>query len=125
MALSYGVTDYIEGSAITAIIFLNVLIGFYQEFQAEKKMDSLRALSSPTATVLRSDNIEAIPSAEVVPGDIVIIKIDDTVPADLRIFESMNLECDKKVLTEKVRPLKSSSIRNTANTTSHACRKGP
>ena len=49
MALSYGVTDYIEGGVITAVIVLNVLIGFYQEFQAEKKMDSLRSLSSPSA----------------------------------------------------------------------------
>ncbi|OCL02738.1 Na+-exporting ATPase [Glonium stellatum] len=105
MALSYGVTDYIEGGVITAVIFLNVLIGFYQEFQAEKKMDSLRALSSPTATVLRSGNIEAIPSAEVVPGDIVIIKTGDTVPADLRIFESMNLECDEKILTGEAMPV--------------------
>lgn len=53
MALSYGVTDYVEGGVITAVIVLNIAIGFYQEFQAEKKMDSLRALSSPSATVLR------------------------------------------------------------------------
>lgn len=99
MALSYGVTDYIEGGVITAVIVLNVAIGFYQEFQAEKKMDSLRALSSPTATVLRSGNIEAIASMEVVPGDVVIVKTGDTIPADLRIFECMNLECDEKILT--------------------------
>ena len=68
-------------------------------------MVSLRALSSPTATVLRSGNVEAIPLAEVVPGDIVITKTGDTVPADLRIFESMNLECEK-VLTGEGKALK-------------------
>ena len=99
MALSYGVSDYVEGGIITAVIVLNVLIGFYQEYQAEKKMDSLRALSSPTANVLRGGHIVVVPSAEVVPGDIVLINTGDTVPADLRLFETMNLECDEKILT--------------------------
>lgn len=105
MALSYGVSDYVEGGVITAVIVLNVFIGFYQEFQAEKKMDSLRALSSPTATVLRDGVVDAIPSAEVVPGDIVQIKTGDTIPADLRIFEAMNLECDEKILTGEAIPV--------------------
>lgn len=105
MALSYGVTDYIEGGVITAVIVLNVLIGFYQEYQAEKKMDSLRSLSAPSAAVLRDGNIETVPSAEVVPGDIVQLKAGDTVPADLRLFESMNLECDEKILTGEAIPV--------------------
>jgi len=105
MALSYGVTDYIEGGVITAVIVLNVSIGFYQEFQAEKKMDSLRALSSPSANVLRDGQFDTIPSGEVVPGDIVIIKTGDTVPADIRLFESMNLECDEKILTGEALPV--------------------
>ncbi|KAL8792497.1 MAG: hypothetical protein Q9195_004867 [Heterodermia aff. obscurata] len=105
MALSYGVTDYIEGGVITAVIFLNVLIGFYQEFQAEKKMDSLRSLSSPSAAVMREGKIETVPSAEVVPGDIVQIKTGDTVPADVRLFEVMNLECDEKILTGEAIPV--------------------
>ena len=105
MALSYGVTDYIEGGVITAVIVLNVLIGFYQEFQAEKKMDSLRSLSSPSAAVLRDGHQETVPSADVVPGDIVQIKTGDTVPADLRLFDAMNLECDEKILTGEALPV--------------------
>ena len=61
MALSYGVGDYIEGGVLTAVIVLNVSIGFFQEFKAEKKMDSLRALSSPSAAVLRDGKIDVIP----------------------------------------------------------------
>jgi magnesium-transporting ATPase (P-type) len=61
MALSYGVGDYIEGGVLTAVIFLNCSIGFFQEFQAEKNMDSLRALSSPNATVLRDGKIDVVP----------------------------------------------------------------
>ncbi|KAL8691070.1 MAG: hypothetical protein Q9218_003632 [Villophora microphyllina] len=109
MALSYGVTDYIEGGVITAVIILNVVIGFYQEFQAEKKMfgvkDSLRSLSSPSAAVLRDGHIETVPSAQVVPGDIVQIKTGDTIPADLRLIEAMNLECDEKILTGEAVPV--------------------
>lgn len=61
MALSFGVNDYIEGGVLAAVIILNVSIGFFQEFQAEKKMDSLRALSSPSASVLRDGKNEVIP----------------------------------------------------------------
>lgn len=105
MALSYGVTDYVEGGVITAVIFLNIAIGFYQEFNAEKKMDSLRALSSPSANVLRGGSVDTVPSPEIVPGDVVIIKTGDTVPADLRLFEAMNLECDEKILTGEALPV--------------------
>ncbi|KAG8525993.1 uncharacterized protein KY384_000755 [Bacidia gigantensis] len=105
MALSYGVTDYIEGGVITAVIVLNVAIGFYQEFKAEQKMDSLRALSSPSATVVRDGKVDTIPSGEVAPGDIVHVKTGDTVPADLRLFEAMNLECDEKILTGEAMPV--------------------
>ena len=105
MALSYGVTDYIEGGVITAVIVLNVAIGFYQEFQAEKKMDSLRSLSSPSAAVIRDGSEMTIPSAEAVPGDIVSIKTGDTVPADLRLFDVMNLECDEAILTGEALPV--------------------
>ena len=61
MALSYGVGDYIEGGVLTAVIVLNVSIGFFQEFKAENKMDSLRALSSPSAAVLRDGKVDIIP----------------------------------------------------------------
>jgi Na+-exporting ATPase len=105
MALSYGIQDYVEGGVITAVIVLNIVIGFYQEFQAEKKMDALRALGSPSATVLRDGQEETIPSREVVPGDIVKVKTGDTIPSDLRLFEEMNLECDEKILTGEAMPV--------------------
>lgn len=105
MALAYGVEDFIEGAVITGVIVLNVSIGFYQEFQAEKKMDALRSLSSPSANVVRNGNEETIASGEVVPGDIVSIKMGDTVPADVRLFEVMNLECDEAILTGEALPV--------------------
>ncbi|KAL2267417.1 hypothetical protein VTJ83DRAFT_4694 [Remersonia thermophila] len=105
MALSFGVNDYIEGGVLAAVIVLNVTIGFWQEYGAEKKMDALRALSSPSATVLRDGKTIVIPNFEVVPGDIVYLKMGDTVPADLRMFEAMNLQCDESSLTGEAIPV--------------------
>lgn len=105
MGLSFGVEDVVEGSVLAAVIVLNVSIGFYQEYGAEKKMDALRALSSPSATVLRDGKSIVVPNAEVVPGDIVALKMGDTVPADLRMFEAMNLNCDESSLTGEAIPV--------------------
>ncbi|KAK4121703.1 ATPase, P-type cation-transporter [Parathielavia appendiculata] len=105
MALSFGVADYIEGGVLAAVIVLNVSIGFYQEYGAEKKMDALRALSSPSASVLRDGKSIVVPNAEVVPGDIVNLKMGDTVPADVRLFEAMNLTCDESSLTGEAIPV--------------------
>lgn len=67
--------------------------------------DSLRALSSPSAAVIRDGHVVTIPSGEVVPGDLVQIKTGDTVPADLRLIDGMNLECDEKILTGEAMPV--------------------
>jgi len=61
MVLSYSFQDWIEGGVVTFVIILNVVIGFLQEYRAEKRMDALRALSSPSATVLRNGNTAIIP----------------------------------------------------------------
>lgn len=67
MALSFGINDMIEGGVLAAVIVLNVSIGFVQEYRAEKKMDALRALSSPSATILRDGKTQVIPKY-VYPG---------------------------------------------------------
>lgn len=91
---------------ITGVIVLNVSIGFYQEFNAEKTMESLKNLSSPTAAVLRDGKIEHIPSGEVVPGDILELKTGDVVPADVRLVpETLNFEADEALLTGESLPV--------------------
>jgi P-type Na+/K+ transporter len=84
MAVSFGIGSWIEGGVITAVIILNIVVGFFQEFNAEKTMDSLRSLSSPTASAVRAGQTETLPTAELVPGDLVELKTGDTVPADIR-----------------------------------------
>ncbi|OAA35736.1 potassium/sodium efflux P-type ATPase [Beauveria brongniartii RCEF 3172] len=105
MALSFGIKDYIEGGVLACVIFLNVTIGFWQEYRAEKRMDALRALSSPSAMVLRDGKTQVISNPDVVPGDIVLLKTGDTVPADLRLFEAMNLACEEGQLTGESIPV--------------------
>lgn len=84
MAVSFAIKSWIEGGVVAAIIILNITVGFWQEFQAEKTMDSLRSLSSPTATAIRDGKTETIPTGEIVPGDMVEMKTGDTIPADVR-----------------------------------------
>ncbi|KAJ7182704.1 sodium transport ATPase [Mycena crocata] len=105
MAIGYGVQDWVEGGVITAVIVLNVAIGFFQEYKAEKSMDSLRSLASPTALVTRGGETKQIPAKHVVPGDLVHIKHGDVVPADLRLFFVSNLEVDEALLTGEALPV--------------------
>lgn len=89
MAVSFGIESWIEGGVIAAVIALNIVVGFWQEFNAEKTMDSLKSLSSPTASAIRNSENITIPTVEIVPGDMVELKTGDTVPADLRyVFNS-------------------------------------
>ncbi|KAI1080522.1 potassium/sodium eff [Whalleya microplaca] len=106
MAVSYGIGSYIEGGVISAVILLNVIVGFFQEYSAEKTMDSLRSLSSPTANIVRDGNSSVVPTAEVVMGDLVELKTGDTVPADIRITEAVNFETDEALLTGESLPVR-------------------
>lgn len=94
MAVSFGIQSFIEGGVVAAVIVLNVVVGFFQEYAAEKTMDSLRSLSSPTGTVSRDSQTIVIPSTEIVPGDMVELKTGDTVPADIRYGPIANFSLD-------------------------------
>ncbi|KAH7029438.1 potassium/sodium efflux P-type ATPase [Microdochium trichocladiopsis] len=106
MAVSYGIGSYIEGGVITFVILLNVVVGFFQEYSAEKTMNSLRSLSSPTASVVRDGKASVIPSGEIVPGDLIELKTGDTIPADVRIIEAVNFETGEALLTGESLPIR-------------------
>ncbi|GAA5917379.1 hypothetical protein JCM6882_006344 [Rhodosporidiobolus microsporus] len=105
MAVSFGIGSYIEGGVIAGVIAINVVVGFFQEFSSAKTMDSLRSLASPNAHVIRDGKILSIPSPQVVVGDIVEVKTGDTLPADLRLFETINFETDEALLTGESLPV--------------------
>jgi P-type Na+/K+ transporter len=84
MAVSFAITSWTEGGVISAAIVLNIVVGFFQEYSPEKTMNSLRSLSSPTATVVRDGESVVIPTAKIVFGNVVEAKVGDTLPADIR-----------------------------------------
>ncbi|MGI5967718.1 MAG: cation-translocating P-type ATPase [Anaerotruncus rubiinfantis] len=84
---------------IFAVILLNAILGTVQYFKAEKSLESLKAMSSPTARVLRDGTRAEIPSREVVPGDILLLEAGDLVVADGRILENFSLKVNESSLT--------------------------
>jgi P-type Na+/K+ transporter len=80
LGVSLGIGSYIEGGVIAAVVMLNIVVGFLQEFSAEKTMESLRGLSSPSANVIRHGHAKTIPSPELVPGDLVEVTPDPIPP---------------------------------------------
>ncbi|KAL4898666.1 hypothetical protein BDV59DRAFT_206944 [Aspergillus ambiguus] len=105
MCVSLGIQSWIEGGVIGAVILLNIVVGVYQDYAAEKTMDSLRSLSSPTGVATRDGKTNTIPAPEIVPGDMIELKVGDTVPADLRLVDAMNFETDEALLTGESLPV--------------------
>jgi Ca2+-transporting ATPase len=88
-----------DAVTIMAIIIINAILGFIQEYRAERSMESLRLLTAPEARVLREGVEERIPAADLVPGDIVLLEAGDRIPADLRWIQAVNLSVEESALT--------------------------
>ncbi|MEK6954743.1 MAG: calcium-translocating P-type ATPase, SERCA-type [Candidatus Micrarchaeota archaeon] len=96
--------EYIDSIAIIAIVVINAIIGVYQEHKAGKAIEALRKMVTPKAKVLRMGIESEIPTADLVPGDIIILHEGDKVPADARLLESHNLEIEEASLTGESEP---------------------
>ena len=95
--------------AIIAIVVLNAVLGFGQEYRAERAVSALKAMSAPTARV-RRDAIEAtVPSGDLVPGDVVLLEAGNIVPADLRLLDVSRLRVEEAALTGESQPVEKSS----------------
>ncbi|KAL4806217.1 hypothetical protein BDV18DRAFT_139009 [Aspergillus unguis] len=105
MGISFGIHDYIEGGVVTAVILLNIVVGFVQDYRAEKDILSLQRLSAPICKVLRDGHITSVKAECVVVGDIVQLAVGDIVPADMRLFEGMNASIDEALLTGESLPV--------------------
>lgn len=106
MAISFGIDDYIEGGVITAVILLNIIVGFWQDYRAEKTIESLKKLTAPEATVTRNGiPDQKVKATDLVPGDIVQLNVGSIVPADLRLIDGVNAFTNEAFLTGESLPV--------------------
>lgn len=97
--------SWLDATVIFAVVFLNAMIGFIQEFNALRAIDALSRVLSISAAVLRDGLRKVIPAAELVPGDIVFLQSGDKVPADLRLIKLRDLQIDESALTGESVPV--------------------
>ena len=97
--------DYKDAIAIMAIVILNAILGFSQEYRAEKAMAALKKMAVPTVKVRRDGRVQEISARDLVPGDIVLLEAGDVVPADARLLESINLRTQEAALTGESEPV--------------------
>jgi Ca2+-transporting ATPase len=94
-----------EALTILAIVILNGALGFFQESRAEQAVAALKAMSAPSARVVRDGQQRMVPTAELVPGDVLQLEEGDSVPADGRVLESISLRAGEAALTGESTPV--------------------
>lgn len=99
-----------DAITIMAIVVLNAILGFIQEYKAERSLEAIKKLTSPFSLVLREGKRIKVPTAELVPGDIIILETGDRVPADLRLLESYSLEAEESLLTGESLPVEKKAV---------------
>ena len=110
--LSFLVEKSITGYTIIAVILVIVSIGFIQEYRAEKAILSLKSMLMPISIVIRDGKEKEIPSREIVPGDIILLRRGERVPADCIILEERDILVDESVLTGESREIKKTAVKN-------------
>jgi P-type Ca2+ transporter type 2C len=95
----------VESIVIAVIVLFAVLLGFIQEYRAERAIEALRQMAAPIAKVIRDGREIQVPAREVVPGDVVVLHTGDRIPADGRILESVNMQVEEAALTGESMPV--------------------
>lgn len=98
--------EWIDATAIGVIVVLNGILGFFQEFQADKSLAALRKMATLSSKVIRNGELQTLPSEKIVPGDLVLIEAGDRIPADGRIIQSIELSTQEAALTGESMPIR-------------------
>jgi Ca2+-transporting ATPase len=105
VGLSIALGHATEAIVIAVIVLFAAVLGFAQEYRAERAIDALRRMAAPTATVIRGGREEDVPASELVPGDVLVFGAGDRVSADGRVLEAVNLKVDEAALTGESVPV--------------------
>src|SRR3989344_1138950 len=103
--LSAVLQEFVDAAVILAIVILNAVLGFFQEYKAERAMEALQKLAAPTCRIMRGGRLEECKSRFLVPGDIILVETGDICPADARLVESYSLQTMEAPLTGESTPL--------------------
>jgi Ca2+-transporting ATPase len=103
--LSAALGEVVDAGIILVIVIFCAVLGFVQEYRAERALDALKRMLAPTVNVLRDGKEVSIPSRDLVPGDIMLLEAGDRVPADARLVETLALKCDEAPLTGESFPV--------------------
>ncbi|MEQ1795122.1 MAG: HAD-IC family P-type ATPase, partial [Nitrospira sp.] len=102
--------DWLDAAAIVSIVFLNGLLGFVQEFRAERSLAALRKLSVAMSRVFRDGVLLSIPARELVPGDVILLEAGDRIPADARLIYAANFQAQEASLTGESTPVQKAAV---------------
>jgi Ca2+-transporting ATPase len=115
-AVSAAMGEWGDAIAIGCILVINGLVGFFQEYRAERAMAALRSLTAPRARVVRDGVSRVIPAAEVVPGDELLLEAGDIVAADAQVTEAYALQANEAPLTGESLPVEKNAAPESATT---------
>ncbi len=98
-AVTIALDEYVDAGVIAAVLVFNAVVGFFQEYRAERSLEALRRLASTRAGVMRDGRQREVDAQELVPGDIVLVEAGAKIPADCRVVHATALETDESLLT--------------------------
>jgi P-type Ca2+ transporter type 2C len=103
--LSAAVGEILDAALILVIVIFSALLGFVQEYRAEKALEALKKMLSPSVRLIRDGKEQDVPSKDIVPGDVLLLEAGFKIPADARLVESASLKCDEASLTGESLPV--------------------
>ncbi|MCX6709926.1 MAG: HAD-IC family P-type ATPase, partial [Candidatus Woesearchaeota archaeon] len=108
--ISAAIGEYVDAIVIAVILFLNAMLGFFQEYKAERSIEALKKLASQKAVVIREGKRTEIDASLLVPGDIVLIEEGNVIPADARLIDAIALEIQEASLTGESMPVRKNAF---------------